>query len=299
MDTKLKEELKSIFEGLKLDEASLDKVLTLFENTVESKVKVATEIALNEQDKVYSTELANLMTKLDEKHASRLEQVIESLNENHVSKLKNIQTIYENHYKREFNKFKNNLLKTNSTFLEMYINKVLPQDVIAESVKVKKQERIIAEMKKMLSIDDATSKSVIKEGIIEAGKIIKESNDKIAQLEAEKATLEQSINENKRDILLNQKLESVESYKRESLRKIFKDADINTINENFEYSSNLIDKQRKAIKEELKTKNINEKVQNKEFIPYNHKPSIVLESTEQKAGLTNNMMNDYVRELVG
>ena len=48
--------------------------------------------------------------------------------------MQKIQKLYENHYKKEFNKFKNNLLKTNQTFLEMYISKVMPDDVISEAV---------------------------------------------------------------------------------------------------------------------------------------------------------------------
>ena len=94
MDPKLKEELKVIFEGLKLDDASLDKVLALFENAVESKVKIATEVALNEQDTAYSKELQNLITKLDEKHANQLDKVVEVINENHLAKLQNVQKLY-------------------------------------------------------------------------------------------------------------------------------------------------------------------------------------------------------------
>lgn len=294
MDPKLKEELKGIFEGLKLDEASLDKVLTLFENAVESKVKIATEVALNEQDEAYSKELKNLMTKLDEKHTAKLEEVVGVITENHTNKLQKIQKLYENHYKKEFNKFKNNLLKTNETFLEMYISKVMPDDVISEAVTVRKQAKLISEMKKMLALDTASTNNVVKEGILEAGKIIKESKEQINQLISEKAELENKIKSNERDILLNQKLNSVEASKRDTLRKIFKDADIEQINENFDYSSKLIDKQRKELKEELKNKNISQK----KFIPFNNKPSIIAENVQQRQSVKeNSIMNDYITEL--
>lgn len=294
MDPKLKEELKGIFEGLKLDEASLDKVLTLFENAVESKVKIATEVALNEQDAAYSKELQNLMTKLDEKHTAKLEEVVGAITENHTNKLQKIQKLYENHYKKEFNKFKNDLLKTNKTFLEMYISKVMPDDVISEAVTVRKQAKLISEMKKMLALDTASTNNVVKEGILEAGKIIKESKEQINQLVSEKAELENKIKSNERDILLNQKLNLVEASKRDALRKIFKDADIEQINENFDYSSKLIDKQRKELKEELKNKNISQK----KFIPFNNKPSIIAENVQQKQTVKeNSIMSDYITEL--
>lgn len=294
MDPKLKEELKVIFEGLKLDDASLDKVLALFENAVESKVKIATEVALNEQDTAYSKELQNLITKLDEKHANQLDKVVEVINENHLAKLQNVQQLYENHYKKEFEKFKNNLLLTNKRFLEMYLNKVMPDDMISEAVTVRKQAKLISEMKRMLDLDSASQNTAIKEGILEAGKIIKESKEQIQQLISEKTELENKIKINERDILLNQKLNSVEASKRDTLRKIFKDADIEKINENFDYSSRLIDKQRKEFKEELKNKNISQK----KFIPFNNKPSILAESVQQNQTVKeNSIMSDYITEL--
>ena len=294
MDPKLKEELKVIFEGLKLDDASLDKVLALFENAVESKVKIATEVALNEQDTAYSKELQNLITKLDEKHANQLDKVVEVINENHLDKLQNVQQLYENHYKKEFEKFKNNLLLTNKRFLEMYLNKVMPDDMISEAVTVRKQAKLISEMKRMLDLDSASQNTAIKEGILEAGKIIKESKEQIQQLISEKTELENKIKINERDILLNQKLNSVEASKRDTLRKIFKDADIEKINENFDYSSRLIDKQRKEFKEELKNKNISQK----KFIPFNNKPSILAESVQQNQTVKeNSIMSDYITEL--
>ena len=294
MDPKLKEELKVIFEGLKLDDASLDKVLALFENAVESKVKIATEVALNEQDTAYSKELQNLITKLDEKHANQLDKVVEVINENHLAKLQNVQKLYENHYKKEFEKFKNNLLLTNKCFLEMYLNKVMPDDMISEAVTVRKQAKLISEMKRMLDLDSASQNTAIKEGILEAGKIIKESKEQIQQLISEKTELENKIKINERDILLNQKLNSVEASKRDTLRKIFKDADIEKINENFDYSSRLIDKQRKEFKEELKNKNISQK----KFIPFNNKPSILAESVQQNQTVKeNSIMSDYITEL--
>lgn len=294
MDPKLKEELKVIFEGLKLDEASLDKVLTLFENTVNSKVKIATDIALNEQDAAYAKELQNLITKLDEKHSAKLDEVINVINENHAMKLQKIQKLYENHYQKEFKKFKNNLVKTNESFIEMYINKVMPDNVISEAVTVRKQAKLISEMKKMLALDSASTNDVIKEGVLEAGKIINESKQQIEQLISEKAELENKIKANERDILLNNKLNSVEASKRDALKRIFKDADINTINENFDYSSKLIDKQRKELKEELKNKNISQK----KFIPFNNKPSIIAENVQQKPSVKDtSIMNDYLSEL--
>ena len=294
MDPKLKEELKVIFEGLKLDEASLDKVLTLFENTVNSKVKIATDIALNEQDAAYAKELQNLITKLDEKHSAKLDEVINVINENHAMKLQKIQKLYENHYQKEFKKFKNNLVKTNESFIEMYINKVMPDNVISEAVTVRKQAKLISEMKKMLALDSASTNDVIKEGVLEAGKIINESKQQIEQLISEKAELENKIKANERDILLNNKLNSVEASKRDALKRIFKDADINTINENFDYSSKLIDKQRKELKEELKNKNISQK----KFIPFNNKPSIIAENAQQKPSVKDtSIMNDYLSEL--
>lgn len=294
MDPKLKEELKVIFEGLKLDEASLDKVLTLFENTVNSKVKIATDIALNEQDAAYAKELKNLITKLDEKHSAKLDEVINVINENHAMKLQKIQKLYENHYQKEFKKFKNSLVKTNESFIEMYINKVMPDNVISEAVTVRKQAKLISEMKKMLALDSASTNDVIKEGVLEAGKIINESKQQIEQLISEKAELENKIKANERDILLNNKLNSVEASKRDALKKIFKDADINTINENFDYSSKLIDKQRKELKEELKNKNISQK----KFIPFNNKSSIIAENVQQKSSVKGtSIMNDYLSEL--
>lgn len=296
MDEKLKQELKAIFEGLNLDEASMDKIVQIFNENVSHKVNQEVEVALAEQDNIFSEQLRSFIEKLDVQQTAKMQQLVEALELNYIKKLKLLKEKYDNNYKSQFKKFKTDLLKTNNSFINMYLNKVVPQKMINEAVNHKRQERLIAEMRKLLSIDQAAGKEIIKEGIIEAKKTIDESNSKIESLIEENKKLQNHIDTFKRDILLEKKLSEVNPNKRKSLYNIYKDQTIEQINESFDYSSKLIDKQRKTYKENLKNSVINEKSNKGEFIKTMPKQDNII--TESKNNLNNHtQMDDYISEL--
>lgn len=302
MKDDLKKELKVIFEDLKLDDASIDKIVQLFNENVEAKANARVEIALQEQDNAYSEKLKLFLEKLDTKHADKMKQIVEACENKYIKKLNLLKEAYDNKYKKQFIKFKDDIVNTNQTFINMYLNKLVPQKIVNESVIAKKNEKLINEMKKMLAISGATEREAIKDGIIQARKTIVESANEVNRLKSENRKLLNQINKQKRDTLLENKLSKVSPEKRDTLRKIFADKSIQQINEGFEYSSKLLSNRIKKVKQQKYQEILQEKSKNGDLIthPVIEKQNVVNESINNynnNAALTS--MDDYVAELIG
>lgn len=302
MKDDLKKELKVIFEDLKLDDASIDKIVQLFNENVEAKANARVEIALQEQDNTYSEKLKLFLEKLDTKHADKMKQIVEACENKYIKKLNLLKEAYDNKYKKQFIKFKDDIVNTNQTFINMYLNKLVPQKIVNESVIAKKNEKLINEMKKMLAISGATEREAIKDGIIQARKTIVESANEVNRLKSENRKLLNQINKQKRDTLLENKLAKVSPEKRDTLRKIFADKSIQQINEGFEYSSKLLSNRIKKVKQQKYQEILQEKSKNGDLIthPVIENQNVVNESINNynnNATLTS--MDDYVAELIG
>lgn len=297
MKDDLKTQLKTIFEGLNLDEASIDKVVQLFNENVKIKADAQTEVALQKQDDIFSEQLKSFIEQLDAKHANQMQQIVESLEHNYVKKLKMLSEKYDNKYKAAFIKFKNDSVSTTAAFLDMYLKKMIPEDTIVESIKLKKQENLINGLRKLLAVDKASESAVIKEGIIEAKKTINESRSEIEELKAANKALVQKLADQQRDILLEQKLNTVAPNKRETLYKIYKDKSIEQINESFDYSSKIMDKQAKQAKQAKVNAILENKSKNGEFIKQTVKTDAVINESLNNYNNPTDMMDSYLAEL--
>lgn len=298
MGNDLKNELKNIFKDTGLDDASFDKIIQVFTESVNAKAQAQVEVALEEQDKVFSEQLKLFINKLDASHSEKLSHLVEALENNYVKKLKILKEKYDEKYKKAFVNFKDNLIDTNQSFINMYLNKVVPQDVVTESVKIKKQENLINNIRKLLAVNSVTEREMVKDGILEAKKIINEAHDEIEKLKKEKSLLAEQLNTQKRDILLEKKLSKVAPEKRNTLYKIYKDKSINQINEQFDYSSRLLDRQIKNEKKNIVNNILEKRSKEGEFI---NQPTKVLNENINNLNNSNNqsltLMDDYVAEL--
>jgi len=266
----LKEATKDI-----LSEDILKEIETAFNATVNDKVKIHVEKALNEQDEDYAKKLEKLVEVIDADHTTKLNQVVEAIDKNHAQKLKTIVGKYEKTIKEEASTFKSNLVAQVSKYLEIYLEEKIPAKQIQEAVNNKKAAKILGDMRNMLSVNEALAKDSIRDAVIEGKNRLDEA---VQQLEAANKKVEQltqSLTKAESETILEKKLSTLEKDKKAYMKKMLSGKSSQFINENFDYTLKLFEKSEEERLANLKEEAVNEAVSQKVDRP-------VIEETVQK-----------------
>jgi hypothetical protein len=266
----LKEATKDI-----LSEDILKEIETAFNATVNDKVKIHVEKALNEQDEDYAKKLEKLVEVIDADHTTKLNQVVEAIDKNHAQKLKTIVGKYEKTIKEEASAFKSNLVAQVSKYLEIYLEEKIPAKQIQEAVNNKKAAKILGDMRNMLSVNEALAKDSIRDAVIEGKNRLDEA---VQQLEAANKKVEQltqSLTKAESETILEKKLSILEKDKKAYMKKMLSGKSSQFINENFDYTLKLFEKSEEERLANLKEEAVNEAVSQKVDRP-------VIEETVQK-----------------
>ena len=95
--------------------------LAAIQEAFDSKVELAVEAALTEQDEQYATKLKNLLIALDEDRTKKMKRLVEAVDKNNASKLVKLVKLYERDSKRDAKKFKKQVVETVGQFIDAYI----------------------------------------------------------------------------------------------------------------------------------------------------------------------------------
>jgi hypothetical protein len=255
MPKDIKEILKSATKDL-LTEESLTQIETLFNESINKKVSdkatLQVESALVKQDEQHAHQLQTLLEKIDVDHSGKLEKIVSAINESHTRKLKSIISRFQNASTKEAKVFKESLINTVSNYLELYLEKAVPMETIKEAVKVKKANKLINELRRTLGVDLAFSQEVIKEGVIDGKERIATAGKQNEQLIKENNNLKARTIKAEATVLLETLTSGLPSEKKSYIVKILGNKDTGFINENFNYTLSLFDKDQELIMDDLK-----------------------------------------------
>jgi len=241
--------LKEQFKDL-ISEDSLDQIETVFNEAVEAKAQLATEAALVKQDEDHATKVQQLLEAIDDDHTKKLNKIVGAITENHTQKLVTVVEKYENALANEATTYKESLIGNISNYLDLYLEKTYPQDMLEEAVKNKKFESLVLEMRKVLGVDMALATDSIKEAIMDGKTQIDEKSTKLQDAEKLNESLTQEVDELKKSLTLENLTKTLPEEKQKYIQKVLGDKDVEFIKENFEYTLNLFDKQ---LDEQLET----------------------------------------------
>jgi hypothetical protein len=265
--------------------------LTAIQEAFDSKVELAVEAALVEQDDQYATKLKTLITTLDKDRTKKMRRVVEAVDKNNASKLVKVVKLYERDSKRDAKKFKKQVVETVSQFIDAYISEAVnPQD-IAQAVKNKTAFNVLENLRGVLGVDVAMMNKSIKGAVMDGA-------DKINTLQTENTELKTKLNKisesyQKIEVksLLEEKTSKLPETKKNFIRKALQDKSVKFINENFDYTLRLFDKQEKEKLVTLKEEAINNRSVKPDVVP---KQKIVTESLNNNSGTHGDM---YINEL--
>lgn len=234
--------LKEQFKDLISDD-SLNQIETVFNEAVEAKAQLATEAALVKQDEDHATKVQQLLEAIDDDHTQKLNRIVEAVTENHTQKLVAVVEKYEGALANEATTYKESLINNISNYLDLYLEKTYPQDMLEEAVKNKKFEGLVLEMRKVLGVDMALAKDSIKDAIMDGKTQIDKTSTQLQEAEKLNESLSQEVNELKKSLTLENLTKSLPEEKQRYIQKVLGDKDVKFIKENFEYTLNLFDKQ--------------------------------------------------------
>ena len=233
----LKEATKDI-----LSEQTLNEIQQAFEASVNEKVKIHVEKALSEQDEDHSKKLEALVEAIDKDHVAKLNKVVSAIDENHSGKLKAIVEKYQGALSNEAKSFKKETINDISTYLEAYLDEVVPTADIKKAVANRRAADVLGKVRNLLAVDAATAQESIREAVMDGKKQLDEARKELESAKERGVVLEKELNKSQASLLLEQKTRELPENKKKYIQKLLGNKDVEFIKENFDYTLKLFNK---------------------------------------------------------
>jgi hypothetical protein len=230
----LKEATKDI-----LSEQTLNEIQQSFEASVNEKVKIHVEKALAEQDEDHSKKLEALVEAIDKDHVAKLNKVVAAIDENHSGKLKSIVEKYTKALNSEAKNFKNETVNDISTYLEAYLDEVVPTADIKKAVANRRAADVLGKVRNLLAVDAATAQESIREAVMDGKKQLDEARKELESAKERGVVLEKELNKSQASLLLEKKTRELPENKKKYIQKLLGNKDVEFIKENFDYTLKL------------------------------------------------------------
>jgi hypothetical protein len=289
----MKKNLKNLFTE-DVQKVLTDETLTAIEEAFNEKVDLNVESALLEQDEIYAGKLKTLIDTIDKDHTKKMKRLIEAVDKSNASKLVKIVKLYERDSKVDAKRFKKTLIESISTYLDEYLKESINAEDFSQAVKNKTAFNVLKNLQKVLAVDSAMIKESVQEAVIDGA-------DQIATLKKENVELKKQFKslyeQNQRTevgSLLESKVSKFPESKKNFVKKALGDKSVKFIEENFDYTVRLFDKQEKSKLQTLKEEAISKREVKPDFVPQPKIQKVV----EEKVNNTNsNLKNDYLAAL--
>ena len=225
-----------------LTEDVLKEIESAFETSVNDKVKLHVEKALNEQDEDYANKLETLLEAIDADHTAKLEKVVSALDADRTAKLKRVIEKYETALTQEATNFKSTLVDEISNYLDLYLEEKLPVTEIQEAVNNKRAAAVLNDMRNMLSVDMALAQESIRDAVVDGKARIDEAGKQLEAANKQVAILTEQLNQVNASLLLEKKTSSLDEAKKKYMKKMLHTKSAKFIAENFDYTLGLYEK---------------------------------------------------------
>ena len=246
------EQLKDATKDI-LSEDSLGDIEKAFNEAVTEKVQLHVEKALMEQDTAHTTKLQKLLDAVDNDHTAKLEALVEAIDKDHMGKLNAVIRRHQGILGEQANGFKQELVESISNYMELYLDKVAPQDMLKQAVTNKRAVDFLAELRNLLAVNGALEKASIKNAVMDGKLRLDEATEKISSLETQNVELRAHAHHASAQMVLENKCLNLPDQKKSYVQNLLKDKDVQFINENFDYTVEMFDMTEEQRLEEMKS----------------------------------------------
>jgi hypothetical protein len=281
-------ELQPIFEQIDknlFNEETMKKIATIVESKVnekvDSRVTLEVESAKQIQEEDYTNKMQHLVKvikeNIDKDHLAKIKFVVENLNTDHMNKLIQLKENYENILKKTALDHKMQLVEGIDAFLEKYIDKNLPKEIIEEAAKNTHVNNLLSEARKVLAVDPSFVKDNIKEAIVDGKK-------QVDRLIRENAQLRQSKESEEVARFIAEKSSNLPANTAKFVRSRLANKPLKVVKENFDYVVDMFAVQEKKNKNSLVNEN-KQPISNVDRSKISG-DALIIESTEKRQPLS-------------
>lgn len=202
---------------------------------VNSKITLEVENALNKQDEEHASKLQKLLEAIDADHSEKLQKVVSAINENHTGKLEKLAGFYRKALNEKAENFSKKVVNELSSFLDVYLEKSIPQQQLEEAVTNTSAKKQIEKIKEIISFDPSSLNEGVKNLISQGKGKIDELHNQLNESYKENIELHEKLNQMESSLLLEKKTKGMPSSKKEYVFKLLSDKNPEYIQENFKF----------------------------------------------------------------
>lgn len=241
------EDVLSQLGGDILTEDSKKMLIEAFDDAVNARVSERVEIevkdALQKLDEDHSVKLEQLLEAIDSDHTQKLVAVLEKIDTDHSEKLVYLVKRHAKIMKEDAAQFKEKLIAQLSGYLDLYIEKAIPRDELKEAVSNKRAQRMVEQMKQIISLDDSFVNETIKEAVEDGRKTIENLKSELNEAVKQNIQITQMLKGKSAELMLEKSTAGLARDKKQYVMRMLKDKDPEYIKENFDYVVKMFDKE--------------------------------------------------------
>jgi phage terminase small subunit len=285
----MKKNLKSLFSE-DVQKILSDDTLTAIEEAIENKVKLAEDAALRAQDEVYAEKLKALVEAIDKDHTKKMKRILEKDDKAKSAKLLSLVKKYERSQGQDLKKFKKTIVESVGAFLDEFINESISKDDLSQAVKNKSAYNVLENLRKVLAVDSTLMKEFVTSAILDGKQEYDTLKESHIKLQKQFKVLKEQKEEADKKVFLESKCAKFPQTKKNFITKALGDKSLKFIEENFDYSIRLFDKQEKKQLQNLKEDAIKERPNKPDFV----KEEKIL---TEKLNKEDDAINPYLQEM--
>ena len=231
-----------------LSEESVDAI----EKAFTTKLGLAVETALSNQDEEYSQKLEQLLEAIDRDATIKLKRVVEAVDGANVKKLKLVVGKYQKVISEDAKKFKSKLVGSMSSFIDTYIDDAIPAEALNEAVRNKVATSVLGNLRSVLAVDTALMKESVKGALRDGKGKIDSLASEVAKLKKGNQLLAEKARKSEAALLIEQKTAGMSPARKKHLMKTLSGRTVEYINENFDYTKDLVVQNERKSAQKLK-----------------------------------------------
>jgi hypothetical protein len=292
-------DLKALLEKMDksvINEETAKEIAEAFETAVnekvESRLALQLEGALSKQDEDHAQKLTKLLEAIDADHSEKLQTVVSAINENHTAKLESISSFYKNALNEKAEAFSNKILTDISSYLDLYVEKLIPTEQLQEAVENVTAKKKLQEIRKMVGIDSSYINEEIQNTLTEGKKTIDDLNQKLRKSLNEQQQLLEKVQTIEASMILEEKTKNFSKTKKDFIVKLLGDKSKTYINENFNYVVEMFESG-----EDEKTNNLAEEAKQKALSLNAKVPATNVISESNTSTANESVVGGYLSEL--
>jgi len=232
-----------------LNEETATAIAEAFTSAVDEKVKakvsLEVESALSKQDEEHASKLEKLLEAIDNDHSEKLETVVEAINLSHTAKLEKLVSYYRAALNEKAENFSNKVVEEISNFLDLYLEKAIPQVQLDEAVANTTARQQLEQIKNILAFDPSSLNEDVKSLISQGKNKIDSLETQLSESYNENLALSQELTRAKASLVLEEKTKGMRSAKKNFITKILSDKAPEYITENFNYVVEMFEREDK------------------------------------------------------